>query len=228
VTVSVGGDGQPEADVVVSPAGWADWRAWAGEYGIALPARDDTIYLSDPDTTLWWRSLPPSGTLYIRYQRVTYVASGDASAITDIAADAATTRVVLDLRQNPGGDNHTSAPLFGVLQQAAANRPGSLYVMTDRLTFSAAAILATQFEQKTDALFAGEAPGGGLNFWDDVKWVDLPHYPMTPRVGVSTRYWQFAAPDDPRLTIEPDIAVPVRASDYFAGRDPTLEAVLLR
>lgn len=49
---------------------------------------------------------------------------------------------------------------------------------------------------------------------------------LTPRIGVSTRCWQFAAPDDPRLTIEPDIAIPVTASDYFAGRDPTLEAVL--
>jgi hypothetical protein len=58
--------------------------------------------------------------------------------------------------------------------------------------------------------------------------VSLPDYPMTPRVGVSTRYWQFAEPDDPRLTIEPDIAIPVTASDYFAGRDPVLDAVTAR
>jgi hypothetical protein len=36
----------------------------------------------------------------------------------------------------------------------------------------------------------------------------------------------MAAPDDPRLTIEPDIAVPVRAADYFAGRDPAPDAIL--
>ena len=225
VTVSVGGDGQPDLDVAVTPANWADWRAWAGEYGIGLPQRSDTLYLSDPQTNLWWRTLAESHTLYVRYQGVQYVAPGDAAAIQDAAADPDVTHIVLDLRQNPGGDNHTSGPLLSVLQQAAANRPGSLYVMTDRLTFSAAANLATQFEQKTDAVFAGEPMGGGLNFWDDVRWVDLPHYPMTPRVGVSTRYWQFATPDDPRLTIEPDIAIPVTASDYFAGRDPTLDAV---
>ena len=56
--------------------------------------------------------------------------------------------------------------------------------------------------------------------------VDLPNWPLPSRVGVSTRYWQFAGPDDPRLTITPDIAVPVRAADYFADRDPVLEAVL--
>ena len=67
--------------------------------------------------------------------------------------------------------------------------------------------------------------GGAPNFWDDVHWVQLPHYPLAPRVGVSTRYWQFAAPDDPRLTIEPDISVPVTASDFFADRDPAVEAI---
>jgi hypothetical protein len=47
------------------------------------------------------------------------------------------------------------------------------------------------------------------------------------QVGVSTRYGQQAAePDDPRLTIEPDLPVTVEAEDYFAGRDPALEAAL--
>ena len=45
-------------------------------------------------------------------------------------------------------------------------------------------------------------------------------------VGVSTRYWQFTEADDPRLTIEPDVPVVVTAADFFAGRDPALEAAM--
>jgi hypothetical protein len=228
VTVSVGGDGQPDEDIAVTPADWADWRSWAGEYGIALPERDDTLYLSDPDTTLWWRTLPEAHTVYVRYQVVTHVDLDVMDAIAAAAADPAITHVVLDLRQNGGGDNNTFAPLLNAMQVAASARPDSLYVLTDRLTFSAAANLATKLEQTTDALFAGEPMGGGLNFWNDVTWVELARYPLAPRVGISTRYWQFAAPDDPRLTIEPDISLAVTASDYFAGRDPVLEAVLAR
>ena len=41
-------------------------------------------------------------------------------------------------------------------------------VITDRVTFSAASNLATEIEQATDAVFVGEAMGGGLNFWDEV------------------------------------------------------------
>ena len=39
-------------------------------------------------------------------------------------------------------------------------------------------------------------------------------------------HWVFSDPDDPRLTIEPDVTVEVSAADYFAGRDPALEAAL--
>jgi hypothetical protein len=49
---------------------------------------------------------------------------------------------------------------------------------------------------------------------------------MPMRVAVSTRYWEMAEPDDPRLSIEPDLAMEVTAADYFAGRDPLLESVL--
>ncbi|MEO7296935.1 MAG: hypothetical protein ABIZ57_12435, partial [Candidatus Limnocylindria bacterium] len=80
--------------------------------------------------------------------------------------------------------------------------------------------------QSTDATFIGEAMGDGLNFWDDVRWVALDALPVPMQVGVSTRYWQFAAADDPRLTIEPDIELPVTAADFFAGRDPVLDAAL--
>jgi hypothetical protein len=48
------------------------------------------------------------------------------------------------------------------------------------------------------------------------------------RVGISTRYWQKSTPDDPRLTIDPDIPIAVRAADYFAGVDPVLEAATTR
>jgi hypothetical protein len=44
------------------------------------------------------------------------------------------------------------------------------------------------------------------------------------RVGISTIYWEKSTPDDQRLTIEPEIAVPSLAADYFEGRDPVLEA----
>ena len=59
-------------------------------------------------------------------------------------------RVILDLRQNPGED-HNNAALLRVSTDPAIDIAGRLTVLTDRLTFSAAANLATQLEQETNA-----------------------------------------------------------------------------
>ena len=131
-------------------------------------------------------------------------------------------RVVLDLRQNPGGDNHSYPLLLHALQAYAEAHPGRLFVLTDRVTFSAASNLATELEQTTDATFVGEPMGGGLNFWDDVRFIDLRNLAVPMRVGISTRYWQKSFPDDPRLTIDPDLPVPVRAADYLRWVGPRL------
>jgi hypothetical protein len=118
--------------------------------------------------------------------------------------------------------------VLALLKDPAIDREGRLFVLTDHSTFSAASNLATQIEQQTTAIFAGQPMAGGLNFWNDVQLVRLPHYPIPMQVGVSTRYWQFASADDPRLSIEPDLPLPNLSSDYFGDRDPVLEAVLAR
>jgi C-terminal processing protease CtpA/Prc len=133
---------------------------------------------------------------------------------------------VLDLRQNPGGDNTTYGPLLELAQDFAEAHPGELRVLIDRVTFSAASNLSTEVEQSTDAVFIGEPMAGGLNFWDDVNFVRLDSLPVPMQVGVSTRYWEFAEPDDPRLTIEPDVLIPASAEDFLVGGDPVLEAAL--
>jgi hypothetical protein len=214
-------------DVVLAATTMEDFSAAAGPSGmVSLPARPDTLYLSDLDTVFSSRLLPESGTLYARY---TAVQAPPGSAIADFAAAAGAPdvrRVVLDLRQNLGGDNRTYGALLDAIRDPSIDAAGRLYVLIDRLTFSAAANLATEIEQSTAATFVGEPMGGGLNFWDDVTWLALPHLPTPMQVGISTRYWQMSTPDDPRLTIEPQIGVPVSAADYFAGRDPALDAIL--
>jgi hypothetical protein len=38
--------------------------------------------------------------------------------------------------------------------------------------------------------------------------------------------WTTAGAGDERLALEPDLPVPIQSADYFAGRDPALEAAL--
>ncbi len=225
IAISLEGPAGPlQADLEPVPS--AEFRAWAGWLPFTgLPPRDGLRHTQPADANLSVELLDEA-TVYARYRQVQRVDAAALRQLVELAARPSLQRVVVDLRQNPGGDNFTYPPLVTALRDAAIDQPGRLFVLTDRVTFSAAANFATVVEQSTNATFAGEPMGGGLNFWDDVDWISLPDFVLPMRIAISTRYWEKSTPDDPRLTIEPDLALPVLSVDYFAGRDPTLAAVM--
>lgn len=221
VTLTIEPAGAAAREVELETIGSAEFNEWAGQFGIIqLPERDGLRFTA-PEPRFWTEDLG-NGALYARLRQVQTVAASEVDAFADAAADPGVTRVIFDLRQNPGGNNFTYPPLLRVLQEIG--KP--LWVLTDRGTFSAASNLTTEIEQSTDARFAGEPMGGGLNFWNDVQFIELENLPIPLSVGISTRYWEKSFPDDPRLTIEPDLGVPYRSVDYFGGVDAGLDAVL--
>ena len=219
-------DGSQTRTVSVTPVPSSEFEAWGGWLPYTgLPERTGLRATEQRDETIWVERLP-EGAIYVRYPAVSDIPQATIDEIDEMIAAHPDERLILDLRQNPGGDNHNYVTLLSHLTASEIDRPGQFMVLTDRVTFSAAANFATEIEQGTQAVFVGEAPGGGLNFWDDVSWVHLDDYVVPMRVAISVRYWEKSTPDDPRLTIEPDLAVPTLAADYFAGRDPVLEAAL--
>lgn len=111
-----------------------------------------------------------------------------------------------------------------LLASPEVDRPGGLAVLIGRLTFSAATNFVTELEKRTGATFVGEPTGGSPNMFGDSDPIVLPHSEL--RVVVPTRYWEFSTPDDPRTSHEPDLRVALSSLDFFAGRDPVLEAAL--
>ena len=133
-------------------------------------------------------------------------------------------RVVVDLRDNGGGDNLLAEPLRRTLVKSRFNRPGGLYVLTSPATFSAAMNFATRLERETDALFVGEPTGGSPNQFGDPKVAQAPVSKL-PYL-ISTLRWQDSTPFDHREWIMPDLPAPPAFADYVAGRDRALEAAL--
>ena len=133
---------------------------------------------------------------------------------------------MLDVRLNGGGDNTTFRPLIDALKASErVNRPGGLYVLIGRDTFSAAGNFVTVVERETAAVLVGEPTGGGPNQFGDAQNVVLPNHPEL-RVRVSTRYHEFDPEHPDRLTHEPHLAVALDSAAWLAGRDPVLEAAL--
>jgi hypothetical protein len=183
----------------------------------------------------WTEELPATGGLYVGYN---FVASQDGNGrrIGELAAEIEAAAAegepdqpfVIDMRNNPGGDNTTFRPLRDAVEAMAAARPDRTSIIAGRSTFSAAGNFITDLlvgPQAEHLQLVGEPPGGGLNIYGDVRVVTLPSSGIV--VLISSRYHE-RAPGDDRLQIEPAVPVELTWDDYAAGRDPVLEAASTR
>jgi hypothetical protein len=220
----------PEAIPVDAMRDWV-FGVYGGHYPEYLPpAEDGPLPLRHQDLAFWSTPLTkPAGT-YVGYNVVTRTGP-DGHTIAELATttlEAAAAHpgapIVVDLRNNGGGDNNTFRPFKDALASIAADQPGSVRLIVGRATFSAAGNFVTDLKvgpQKDGIVLVGEPAGGGLNIYGDVKVVTLPASKVV--VLIAGRYHE-RAPGDARLQIEPDVPVELSWADYLAGRDPVLEA----
>ncbi len=205
------------------------YRAW--EFLFQLPGRADMTLLSRRSEPFWFAARDDDRALYIQFNQVRYSSGSEdlpafARRVSAALKDRDDWRVVVDLRNNGGGDNTTYGELLRLLSGDPINRPGRLYVLIGRNTFSAAANFAAELERQTKAVFVGEPMGASPNLYGDTRTYTLPDSGI--EVWVSARYWQKSLPGDTRDTITPTLSALMTSVDWFAGRDPALAAALRR
>jgi hypothetical protein len=214
-----------ERTVTVDPVPMSTYNGWAGAYGLHLVPRAGALYLSGNDRPLWFRFLPSSSTLYIQYNRVEFFAEALTGRLRAALARGDVVRTVVDIRQNYGGETNAVDDVLRLFRgRSVADR--SLYVITGRNTFSAASLFAARMERTTDAIFVGEPMGGSPNLYANAGSVTLRYSGLL--VSVATDWNVGSTPQDPRLTITPQILTPLSSSDYVAGHDPAMAAILAR
>lgn len=133
-------------------------------------------------------------------------------------------RLIIDLRDNGGGNNMLAEPLRRTIVKSRFNQRGALYVLTAPQTFSAAQNFATRLERETEAIFVGEPTGGAPNHFGDAKFATGPQSGI-PYL-ISTLRWQDSPPFDERDWILPDLPAPPTFADHVAGEDAALAAAL--
>jgi hypothetical protein len=138
------------------------------------------------------------------------------------ALDAKTAnRVVLDIRYLRGGNGDFKI-LDALKKEERVNRPGGLTVLIGRENESVATSVVWEFDVHTKALLVGEpTPARADNFTCDCYDIELPHLGIVVTIPQSV-----ANNGDVRPAIEPDVTMRLSSSDFFASRDPVLEAAL--
>jgi C-terminal processing protease CtpA/Prc len=172
---------------------------------------------------IWSRVIAPSKVFYIAYNHTGTDAS---AAIADMRAalDAKTAdHVVLDLRYARGGDIRRAADLTAALAgDVRVNRPGGLVILIGRESITSTTLLASMLEQQTKAVFVGEPTPGRPNTLLGASVFTLKHSGIV--VFIAGTLTPIAGPNDTRDAIRPKVAVALTAADFFAGKDPALDA----
>jgi hypothetical protein len=215
----------PDGEVTtrtIQPIPMADYNAWAGPYGLHLPVDPAVPYLARIGDLLWWRRLD-DGSLVIQWNRVEHVPQSDLAALRSAIAEPATARVVLDVRHNFGGEVSALQPIADLMADPSVDRPGRLFVLTGRNTFSAASLIVARLDARPNATIVGEPMGGCPTSYGDPDPVVLPFSGIQVDVARTLEIGVDAG--DARPTIEPDLPAPLTFEAWRSKMDPSLEAV---
>ncbi len=236
--------------------GWVDLLPWIGvppgtkvELVVERAGKNQTfeLLLQPVTSPIVDSKVLPGGVGYIRVWACTRAEADARDAGKLVAAALATmdkkkaTKLVLDLRGNPGGYPFDVASLFveddplmvavagGVDQPVARTKVAAwkprrpVVVLVDEETASGAEMIAFALKDDAGATIVGRPTAGGLSFPTTEKLSgDITlSYPLS-RVGSAKTKQPL---EGNRLV--PDVAAPnPSAEDYAAGRDPQLEAAL--
>ena len=194
------------------------------------PSRDPIqLYRTRPSSQFYWYEyLPAAKTVYFQYnvciEMSTLPFATFLSNLLNFIDTHEVEKIAVDLRRNPGGNSGILVPFINSIRaRPSLNQYGKLFVLIDNGTNSSAMLNAILFKQLgTNPILIGEPTGGKPNSYGEIKSFPLPNSGLN--VWYSTKFFQMAPGDPPSLS--PDILIELTGMDYFAGRDPVLEAVL--
>ena len=189
----------------------------------ASPAPNQPLFRQKPTEQFWFTHLQDSETTYVSFRG--YDSLGDRARPLFRSIDRnPPKRLVIDLRQNGGGDffegrDHVVNP---VKKRPSVNQKGRLFVIVGRRTFSAAMVNAIDFRKQTNAILVGEPIGERPNSYSENDEMTLPNSRLV--VSYSTEYYKFLDEDVP--AVMPDHRIDPTWADFQAGRDPVMDWIL--
>ena len=222
VTITLTSIGGATKTATVDPIAMKSYNAWAGMYGLHLPDDPSVLYLSRAEEPLWWTELDGGALLYVQNNRVEFLPQSTLDGLR-AALRAAHDQVVIDIRHNYGGEIGAAAAVLAPFTAPAIDRPGHLFVVTGRNTFSAASMFLARLAAATSAIVVGEPMGGCPNPIGSARPVALSYSGIVVEVG--TNQDVAVSADDHRQSIPPQLPARLTPTAWLAKEDPALAAI---
>ncbi len=184
------------------------------------------LYKQREKEPLWFNYLAPEQTLYLNFKA--YPRRKDfikfSRELFDFIDHHEIRRVVVDMRQNGGGDFTRGRDyiISEFKKRPRLTQRGMLYVVIGRWTFSAGMSNAADFRNDLRAILVGEPTGARPNGYQENREFSLPNSHLG--VSYSTQLYKFQEQDTPGIM--PDKRIDPDWRSYQQGRDPALAWIL--
>jgi tetratricopeptide (TPR) repeat protein len=197
--------------------------------GLMSPTQAPKPFYLDRSRFYWTRELPEARALYLNFNAVAEMDSlrlpEFSRRLAEQLRNPSYNNLVVDVRLNGGGNTFLLPPLIqAVASFAASDTTRKIYVITSRHTFSAAQNFVSKLEWLLNPIFVGEPTGSAPNFTGESTGTVLPYSGI--QMGISNRMHMNSDWEDKRVWIAPHLPVQLSSADFFAGRDPAIQAII--
>jgi len=174
---------------------------------------------------LWFSPIENTTAVYIKFE--SYPSFEDmekfGESVLNYVNENQIKQVVIDLRNNGGGDFFVGVFLAYYLNLAdSIDWKSGAYVLTDKVTFSAATSNASQFRQILNAKIIGEPTGSNPTGYQDMGQFTLPNSGMI--VTYSKRLFRFQ--NKVTQGVQPDVLIEYDWKSYSEEIDNMMEWVI--
>lgn len=173
----------------------------------------------------WYKLINNSKILYFNYQ-VCSEQDGKpfepfANELFSVIQNKKPQKIIIDLRNNSGGNSAILDPFLKKLSKSYLNKNGSLYVLIGKNTFSSALMNAVDLKRNYKSILVGQPTSGNVNHYGETRGFRLPNSKII--VGYSTKYWEIWKGYNGAL--RPDIEIKYSINNYKKNIDEAIEYV---
>ncbi|MFN0257056.1 S41 family peptidase [Pedobacter ureilyticus] len=156
------------------------------------PTQYSTLLSYKQNKNYWFEYNAENETLYFKYAKcqedTSYPFVKFNSDLFKEIGEKNPKKLIIDLRDNSGGNSAILNPFFEELASSYINKKGKLFVLIGKTTFSSALMNAVRFKRYTKAQLVGQPTSGNINHYGEVRGFDLPKTKIS--ISYSTKYWE--------------------------------------
>ncbi|MBO6588890.1 MAG: hypothetical protein JJ885_14400 [Muricauda sp.] len=174
---------------------------------------------------LWFSSIKDTEGIYIKFESYPSFEEMEnfGNSVLNYINENKIKQVVIDLRNNGGGDFFVGTFLAYYLNLAdSIDWKSGVYVLTDKVTFSAGTSNASQFRQLLNAKIIGEPTGSNPTGYQDMGQFTLPNSGMI--VTYSKRLFRFQ--EHITQGVQPDVLIAYDWKSFSKGVDNMMEWII--